>query len=363
MKARLVLHKAIAFAAPLAISCSADPELESWQGEHLEYLWESSLRPCDGVPEQVDAMVPHVAGQLDLDPGGFKRISYVWLTLETFEGLSGAAPGSVGFASRGEIYSWAPSLQHEVVHAVVHQERVGGLSFLNEGIAVAIAAGDYSTHSSGGWGPSPRFVRVDPRPHLRDQSDEDGAEYYAISGGFVAYLLSRYGPNRLLELHRCLSRNSSAARFERYFEELYGRSLDAEVEDFLSMETCPEDASATPAPFSCSSETIQWASEDHWQDSRVMTCHAGHSTQRAPTESVTVAIPTDGWYSFSVFGDSEAGVYLLSCEPCPWLAKDSLLPVGEHDLPLKAGLYSVIYRPGLQETGLVGLSIDPSDSF
>src|SRR5690606_22880029 len=127
-------------------------------------------------------------------------------------------------------------------------------------------------------GPSPRYHRVDPRPFLDDNREDDGSGFYRAGAAFVAYLLSRYGPEPLFEAHERLGAASSPESFAATFGEVYDLDLATEIEVFLNDDTCPDDATTVPQPYACAAPTIPWASPTRWEDVRPLICVGGEAT-------------------------------------------------------------------------------------
>lgn len=341
--------------API-VACA--PEIEVWEGDHLDYEWEPPLQPCDGARERLDAYVPFVADQLGLDQGERSRITYSWLTPESYEAITRSRP-STGFALYRHAYSMLPLHYHEVVHTVVHQRRFGGLSFLNEGLAVAFDSSDIYFLHADSWGPLPRFDRVDPRPYLDHRLSRDGSGFYPPAGAFVAYLLSRHGPEKVLRLHERLDLAASPERFAEVFADVFGAPLDDEVATYLDDDTCPEEATVVPQPFACAAPVLPWVSPERWQDARAFACLDAdadglHDRRDA---SVSLEIPEDGLYRVDVVGDEWAAALLVPCGRCPWLAEDTYLKPGARVLTLTAGHHAINYDTGILEPGLVGVAI------
>ncbi|MEZ4453064.1 MAG: hypothetical protein R3B09_26625 [Nannocystaceae bacterium] len=108
-------------ALALLTAACADPEYEVERGEHLVYAWEPELTPCAGNLAHLDALVVHVAAQLDLDVERFDPLGYHWVRHETYRRFFPTLEETTGSARWGDAYAWHPLLDHEVVHTVVDQ--------------------------------------------------------------------------------------------------------------------------------------------------------------------------------------------------------------------------------------------------
>lgn len=347
-----------------ASGCEPDPEIEVIEGEHLDYEWETTREPCVWAASYSDAFVPFAAAQLGLDPDTFAQLTFTSLSYESFlevpftEGTSGIA-----FAS----HSYSPSMTHlhEVAHTVVHQRRLGGLSFLTEGVAEALTQGSELIVVERDAGRYARFDRIDPRPYLDHRRRRDGGYYYRVAGGFVTYLLSRHGPERFFELHEELTYTSSPRRFAEKFAEVYGRDLGDEVALFLDDDTCPEDATEVPQPYLCAAPFVDWATPERWEDSRALTCFEpadyieATDDERGVSFEVSLEIPEAGRYRVELFGDTRSAE-LLSCGRCPWLAEDIHLTPGALEVDLEAGHHALRYY-GDAWTALVGARLTRVD--
>src|SRR5690606_21962528 len=159
----------------------------------------------------------------------------------------GAPEGTGGYARGRRARAPTPLHVHELAHLVVHEAVARRrLHLLNEGLAVALEDLDHG---------GPRFhLEGDPLPFVDDDPRTDGFDFYPVGGGLVAYLLGRWGPARLLELHRRLGGGATAADFEAAFVAIYERPLAealAEADD-----PCPEGQAALPLPYACAAPTI-----------------------------------------------------------------------------------------------------------
>ena len=349
-------------------ACGPEVETEVWEGEHLQYRWESTLQPCEGAAEYSDAFIPFAAAQLGLDAEGFGPLSFTLLSYEALQDFSPYTEnnGGGGFARLGDAYSSDQIHLHELAHIVVHEREVGGLRFFREGLAVALSEGQVFRRYLESEGPSPRHERVDPRP-VFDERRRDGSRVYPVGGAFTTYLLSRYGPERLLELHEGLTATSSPERVGRVFERVYGLNLDDEVDTYVNDDTCPEEATEHPQPYACTAPTIPWESLDRWSDVRPFRCYADPDAAEDDepvawsSRTRTIEIPADGLYRIHVFGDPRSNIHLFPCGRCPWLAQDTHLTNGAEVIPLSAGLHAIAYSPALREPSVLGVTIEPVD--
>jgi hypothetical protein len=347
---------ALGIAAVLATAaCDDELDVDVVHGEHLDYAWESTLRPCAGTAAALDGLVPWVADQLGIATEGAPRVTYTWLEPEAFAAaydgsrpvaeLSGWAPGEEAFARD-------PALDHEVIHLVDHID--GGYSkhpLLTEGLAVAFE--------------EDMPLRLDPRPVI-DDGDESFETLYPAGGSFVSYLLGLYGPEPLRELMDALPRRASGERFREEFAAIYGRPLDDVIDELLTATTCPEGALPLPLPRSCGAPTIPWESADTWRHARTLDCDADDvygDAEGDASAQVTVDIEAPGTYTFTSYGDRWQSAVLRPCGPCPWLGARTKASSGELvTVELAAGRYSVTLRGRGDVTALAGVALLRDDS-
>lgn len=203
----------------LAVSsaCSDEPEPPPivWEGEHVRFgtdADESTL--CAGTLPYLDGAVGHlkeIFGRPDA------RVDYYWMP-------EGTEPycrrDGNGCTNDGGVFTRYPIHQHELVHAIRYP---GGLYLpLEEGLAEA--HGD-------DWD---RFtIQGDIRDLLQDPADGYiPGQGYGLAAHFVSYLETTHGLDALLELDAATRYEGSYSQAEAAFEQVYDRSLDAEIADY-----------------------------------------------------------------------------------------------------------------------------------
>jgi len=331
----------------LSAACGDSTELIIVEGERIDVHHMPEFQLCGGTVEAYDRGVEFIAEQLGLDPDSLPHLTYVWLDGTTFDD-----PERAGRAWRDKAEAIAPFLMHEVVHMISHQEKVNANTFLTEGLATAFEESLWE------------FEPIDPRPYFGARYGTSPPIDYEVAGRFVAYLLSRYGPERLWELNRDLRYLSTEGRFYRRFEAVYGEELDAVVEEYLKGE-CPEDALPIPLPVSCSAEELPRASDGSWTYARTLDCAEdgviggiGSDYADPLMHMVTFVIDEPGFYDVRRIGDIGFGVYVYRCGGCPWLNSVKWLRSGDFE----AGRYSVLIASWSElEGGSVGFTITPSE--
>ena len=159
--------------------------------------------------------------------------------------VAGYAMGEIGtvvvFPSRAAVYpydSLEELLQHEVAHVLVDRAAGGGYvpRWLHEGIAMT-AGGAWGLEDSGRFGLSVARQGEVPLSRLPDLFAGGGAaaaRAYAVSGGFVRFLLRRHGRQVTGEI---LSGVAAGVPFEDAFRRAAGESLTAAAEAFWRRQT------------------------------------------------------------------------------------------------------------------------------
>jgi hypothetical protein len=159
--------------------------------------------------------------------------------------VAGYAMGEIGtvvvFPSRAEVYpydSLEELLQHEVAHVMVARAAGGGEvpRWLHEGIAMT-AGGAWGLEDSGRFGLSVARqgeVPLARLPQLFARGGAATARAYAVSGGFVRFLLRRHGQGVTGEI---LAGVAEGLPFEDAFRRAAGESLAAAEEAFWRRQT------------------------------------------------------------------------------------------------------------------------------
>lgn len=336
--------------------------LSSWDGAHVSYYASPSLEPCKGTPTYVDAFVPFVAGELGIPtPTG---LQYVWL-----DSTDLAQTDCVNHSCQISDFAVSPDPGHlhEVVHAVTWDNSMNQWPFFTEGIAVA-----YDPWNGDEMGPRylipvvPGEPLPDPRPMMLLPSADSIP--YGVPGSFVAFLLSRHGPERFVDFTRHLTLPRTLDNLQEMFRRAYGSELDAEVDLFMYGPPCDDDAFPVRV-YDCAMPNVPWADAAQWSYSDVMDCHEGdilggigldaawHSIR-----SVTLDVPTSGRYVLSAVSDNDVDVQIGACFGCPWEPRSFLVQAGEAvDVDLDAGPYYVRIRAMSDESPTVDVWLFPDD--
>ncbi|MCB9569588.1 MAG: hypothetical protein H6710_20625 [Myxococcales bacterium] len=341
---------ALALALALAPSCGPDEEgLESAEGERITLRFVAGFELCSGTLPTTDRWIEHAANQVGLDPDALGPLTYTWLDRARYRDASPAwVDDRGGWALGSAAIGLRPVHRHEIVHLMANTKAEEASAFLTEGLAAALV-------------PELPLLRLDPR-------DEIAVRYpalrYEVAGGFVAFLLARFGPQRLWELYDDVGYLASAGRFRRRFARIYGLDLDAAVEEYLSGSTCPDDTLQIPAPPACAGDEVPWVRDDLWVLARTVECvqpdvagGVGGEVDEAEL-AVTLEIPETGEYAVSVSAEDLGAISLVRCGGCPWLSHERFDL--ERPLHLAAGRHALVVRGRASIPGVVAVAIQPS---
>jgi len=201
---------ATSFAATFALSaCGPDDDLLVAEGKHIDIHHEAHLELCEGTVAVSDRGIEFAAEQLGLDTTDFQHLRYFWLTPARLdEKRTKSTEHAAGWARRNTSYGDIGYFFHEIAHTVAYQREPSSLSFFKEGFATAF---DEPVESEG---EGSRPLGPDPRPDL---TARDTSFSYDTAANFVAYLLSRHGPERFWQLYGSLRSGSSHGRLRRRF--------------------------------------------------------------------------------------------------------------------------------------------------
>jgi hypothetical protein len=231
----LAAAPAAAQAALPELAVEAPPELR----RYLARLDRIDRQRLAGAMELAGLAVPGPPIRVILAPEGspLARRAPRW--------VSGYALGEVGtvvlFPSRVGAYpydSLEELLQHEVAHVMVARAAGGGEvpRWLHEGIAMT-AGGAWGLEDSGRFGLSVARqgeVPLSRLPQLFARGGAATARAYAVSGGFVRFLLRRHGQGVTGEI---LAGVAEGLPFEDAFRRAAGESLAAAEEAFWRRQT------------------------------------------------------------------------------------------------------------------------------
>lgn len=338
-------------------------ELPSWQGDFVTYHASHGLETCEGTRDYVDGFVNFVADELQIDPA--VGVRYLWLDDEDFS-RTNCEQTADGCSIKTNAVGRKPGLLHEVVHAVTHGNSMNRWPFFTEGIAVA-----YDPWTGDGMGiryviaPNPDEPLLDPRPLMTSGSPDP--VHYGLAGSFVAFLLSRHGPQPFVAMTQRLGSVRTMNRLRKVFRQEYGHELDAEVELFMSGAPCDEQAFPVLV-YDCTMPNVAWSNPTYWAYGDSLDCTQGPlvggiGPDRAwpSIRSVTLDVPAAGRYQLAV-GSDEVDVQLGACFGCPWEPRHYTAEVGKSTvLDLDPGRYYVRMRANSDEAPIVvvGLSLAP----
>lgn len=297
-------------------ACQPDSDLERWSGQNLEYLSSPSLKVCGGTHRQLDEFVTFFASEVGVPiPGG---ITYTWLDDIT----DAECPEEGKDCTRGtSAFSQTPMHPHEVAHTIAGPNRMNAWPFFSEGLAVAYDPWGGSSFGTRYVLPGVNDALPDPRLALTLPTDE---LFYPTAGSFVAFLLSRHGPEPFVTMTQRLPAERDLDVLRQIFRDVYPTDLDEEADLFMAGADCPMDAFPTLV-YDCTMPEVAWKTPASWGYDRTVDCSdddvtGGYKPNKPfrSVHSVTLDVPSSGTYSFQVTSDSDITVQLGPCFGCPW---------------------------------------------
>ena len=216
---------------------------------------------CEANVEIMDAQVEFITTVLDL-PIPEQCIPTFWT--EDFE-LCG---GRSGCYRQDTIYSSWLGMPHEIVHAVVAEAGLRAPLFMREGLAEALS----------GKALFSRDIGAEAIIELEIVGADIGRPEYESSGHFVAWMMDRFGADRVVELYDRLDPESGKDEMISTIEELMGLPFSSFTEEY---ELAQRIVYAGKGPFSCGAST----SELPWDGQRtvaevVSSCDSGEDYRR-----------------------------------------------------------------------------------
>lgn len=310
----------------------------------MTYYFAEPLQLCEGTLAYMDDFASWTSMSLGLEIKSM--VPYHWLDSAEFL-ESPCLEEAAGCLHAGTIYAQKPAHPHELVHALSEQNGMNRLPFFTEGIAVAL-----DPLNGGGSGPryqslpDPGAELPDPRPYMTAASSPEID--YDLAGAFVSFLLLRYGPANFVTMSRQIAPDSDLSSIAQVFSDVYGVSLDGEVELFVANVSC-EPSWADLQFFDCQSDVVPWG-DFRWSWDATMDCSdqgvvggSGLEHDFRSFRSVTFEVPSSGLYE--IFTDSSTEnteVTIGRCFGCSWQSRDFVLDGRERrTVELSAGKYFV----------------------
>lgn len=243
--------------------------------------------------------------------------------------------------------AFAPSLRHEITHAVVHHIWGRGIPFFDEGLAEAFSRSDEPSGASG------------PLVPVGDLLDAKALELdYHAAARFTRFLIDTYGAPRFKRLYQEAQERSQEAIRAKVLE-VYGRTFEALEAEFLSgprclyqFDTC--DPEAAMIVFDAWSTSLVLSCEDPSFIGFVGTMPEGSAYPM--TTSLTLAVQSPGRYILS----SDTWLSFVRCGTCAEQSAQMLWG-DQFELDLDAGLYSVEFNLGAQSAGVAALELVATD--
>lgn len=350
------LRRSVALSCLLAAACQAEERTLWGDGEFVRYLSSTDQQPCAGTPIVANDFVAFVAHELGirLPP----KIEYHWLNAEDF--VQSDCPPSRGCAFATEVYGHHSMNLHELVHSIGLASGMNDSHFFNEGLATAY---DPLSGIVVRFGYARDFTKglEDPRPQMTAPRE---ALNYRTAGNFVAFLLARHGPEKLVAISQSSDRGDDLDTIRSKFRAVYPTELDDEAELYMASGEldCDEDH-FNVRPQDCTMPEVEWSGEE-WTHEGTLDCDDEDVTgayKEFSVRSVTLAVPETGQYLVRTSGDGRRHVRIGRCFGCPWQHDDVLIfpgPNSERMVTLEAGAYFVRTEAATRDQApLVGVTM------
>lgn len=197
----------------------------TWSGDHLDYGEIGEVpRLCGGTLPYLDEFVGIIQDRAQADPE--ERAVY-YLAPEGWS--SELCAGTSWGCSRGNVaFGRSAPLEHELVHAVLHDPVGYGDRVLAEGIAEA-------------WDPAiPRDLPFagDITEMLRNSSEPFDHRHYGRAGHFVSYLLAEYGTTSVFDVIAMTELDATEQQLESAFVSVFGKDIDGITAAYAEYPEC-----------------------------------------------------------------------------------------------------------------------------
>ena len=343
-----------------ATACEGEERTLWGDGDFVRYVSSTNQQPCAGTPIVANDFVPFVANELDISLP--PKIEYQWLNPEDF-GQSDCPDSSGGCAFATEVYGRHSMLLHELVHSVGLANGMNDFPFFNEGLATA-----YDPLS--GIVVEFRYARdfttdlEDPRPQMTVPREELN---YRTAGNFVAFLLARHGPEKLVAISQSSNEGDSLDTIRSKFRAVYQVELDDEADLYMASAGlgCDE-GHFNVRPQDCTMPEVEW-SGGRWTYEGALDCEdesVAGAYKELSIRAVTLRVPETGEYVVQTLGDDRRFVRVGRCFGCPWQHNDVLFfpgPDSEKVATLEAGTYFVRMEATAKDNApLIGVTITPA---
>lgn len=208
------------------------------QGEFVAYAAFDEVELCEGTATYADAWMRAVATRLEIDPAALLPTTYYYVDSSVTDKQ---CPGGSPHCARMEdgqilIFSQNPLHRHELAHAVHLSAWPAGRVLLREGLA--------SLFGEVEWTPGSPLTAEEIDVAIEARSAVDEPSVYGIGLRIVYWTLLRHGPAAFEQFWYASSELSSAAAFRAEFQDHFGESLDAMLDDVAeeshsSIALCP----------------------------------------------------------------------------------------------------------------------------
>lgn len=227
----LVLRAVRLIAILPALACLAGCEEPTplphitWSGDHLDYGEVGEVpRLCGGTLPYMDEFVGIIQDRAQADPE--ERAAY-YLAPEGWS--SEWCAGQSWGCSRGNVaFGRSVPLEHELVHAALHDPVGDGDRVIAEGIAEA-------------WDPAiPRDLPFDGdiSEMLRDPSGRFDHRHYGRAGHFISYLLKEFGTTAVLDVMAMTELDANEQQLDSAFISVFGVDIDGITAAYAEYPEC-----------------------------------------------------------------------------------------------------------------------------
>lgn len=208
------------------VACSADGGMHvAARGRYVEIATERDEPVCGGTAAHMDAIIEAAFAVMGASPPDRRFVRFEWLELNEDDPLIGG--GRTTFTESGVLIRSDAYLveEHELVHAVQHEAWPLSNDFLHEGQAVLLDA-KRLWRQPFMW---PETADLDQVLGASNLPHDD----YPLAWFVVSQIVLDHGFEGLRDLWHSVPRGSSAAEVRDAYEALFGRSMDALVENYV----------------------------------------------------------------------------------------------------------------------------------
>ncbi|MBL9103258.1 MAG: hypothetical protein JNL82_20095 [Myxococcales bacterium] len=321
-----------------------------WGDEHYLYATDVEEPVCAATLRRQGEFAAGLADVLFGPPDPPRKFIYYVLDERSF--LDAACPDGSGCYTSGRIFSREPLHLHEIVHAVNDLSIGASHPFFGEGIAEV-----FRDRYLG-----PQEIRSSLGEGLQSAAEKLPDDQYVRAGHFMAYILDTYGETTTLDLLTQTRPGQTGAQLEDILADVTGLPYEQLAADYAAYPLCNNRSYRWPIT-ECASAPPPW-SECQLEISVDVDCTVSDALGPREDEvwiTRTLAIPDNGVYGFSTFGDTATQAYVelgrctVGCKQGGSYVRFELEE--EQDLALEAGQYYLSFVRGSSEPGTLGVRV------